>query len=269
MYIGDSMNNQKILFIYYNNEIKYLTNSNMDHKEWFLSLGGKDELYENLVRGFILDGKIVFFKGQDFRYDNEVMDVAKKNGLKMRKDLNNNSLVICCGILPGFPGQKWEPIMVLNDNELVDENKNTNISTEKSMPENNVNIGTILELKNDYTNEKYLKMGTILTSITLIFCILAKVILINTKHLDTSNFLEILLICIQIGFLLGTLYGYVKKKEYTKYLAIFASISVILSFDLLDIIIGIIYFVFSVDANYIKNILDKVNKLGKKITKKR
>ena len=45
MYIGDSMNNQKILFIYYNNEIKYLTNSNMDHKEWFLSLGGKDELY--------------------------------------------------------------------------------------------------------------------------------------------------------------------------------------------------------------------------------
>ena len=144
-----------------------------------------------------------------------------------------------------------------------------NISTKKSMPENNVNIGTILELKNDYTNEKYLKMGTILTSITLIFCILAKVILINTKHLDTSNFLEILLICIQIGFLLGTLYGYVKKKEYTKHLAIFASISVILSFDLLDIIIGIIYFVFSVDANYIKNILDKVNKLGKKITKKR
>ena len=40
--------NNRILFLIYNNEVKYLQNSNMDHREWFLSLGGKPEEYDNL-----------------------------------------------------------------------------------------------------------------------------------------------------------------------------------------------------------------------------
>ena len=41
-----------------------------------------------------------------------------------------------------------------------------------------------------------------------------------------------------------------KKKEFTKYLSLLAAISIILTFDLFDIIIGIIYFIFSVDQGY-------------------
>ena len=110
--------NNRILFLIYNNEVKYLQNSNMDHREWFLSLGGKQEEYEQLIRGFIMDGKVLFFKGSEFKYDNEVYDTARKFAHNIRSTLNNNNLVICCGILPGLPGQKCEPILVLNENEI-------------------------------------------------------------------------------------------------------------------------------------------------------
>lgn len=260
------MNNQKILLMYYNNEIKYLTNSNMDHLEWFISLGGNKSLYDNLVRGFVMDGKIVFFKGQDFRYDQEVIDVARNNGLAIRKKLNNNNLIVCCGILPGLPGQRWEPIMILNDNELIDYEKKDELS--KNNFSKNFQEGPILELKNDLNDEKFIKTATILTIIILILCILAKIILIARKQLNTTNFFEILLIIIQIGSLIGTLYGYKTKKDYTKYLSIVAAIALVFSFDLIDIIIGIIYFVFSVDQNYFKGLISAVNKTKNKIIKK-
>ena len=260
------MNNQKILLMYYNNEIKYLTNSNMDHLEWFLSLGGNKSLYDNLIRGFVMDGKIVFFKGQDFKYDQEVFDVARNNGLSIRRKLNNNNLIVCCGILPGFPGQKWEPIMILNDNELIDHEKKEEPS--KNNFSKDFQEGPILELKNDYNDENFIKTATILTIVTLILCILAKIILIARKQLNTSNFFEIFLVVIQIGSLIVTLYGYKTKKDYTKYLSIVAAIALVFSFDLIDIIIGIIYFVFSVDQNYFKELISAINKRKDKIIKK-
>ena len=68
--------------------------------------------------------------------------------------------------------------------------------------------------------------------------------------MNPSSFGEILLILAQVLTLIGTIYGYKKKKEFTKYLSLLAAISIILTFDLFDIIIGIIYFIFSVDQGY-------------------
>ena len=50
--------NNRILFMIIDDQVKYLTDSNMDHREWFLSLGGNPNDYPNLVRGFISNGKI-------------------------------------------------------------------------------------------------------------------------------------------------------------------------------------------------------------------
>ena len=69
--------NTSILFMIFNNEVKYLNDSKMDHREWFLSLGGKEEDYPNLIRGFISNGKIVFYKN-NFSYDEEVIKTAKR-----------------------------------------------------------------------------------------------------------------------------------------------------------------------------------------------
>ena len=62
--------NQKILFIIYNGEIKFLQNSPMDHREWYQSLGGNMEEYDNVIRGYIIDNMIIFFKA-NLNYDNE------------------------------------------------------------------------------------------------------------------------------------------------------------------------------------------------------
>ena len=37
----------KMLFMIYNGEIKFLNNSTMDHREWYDSLGGDPNLYDN------------------------------------------------------------------------------------------------------------------------------------------------------------------------------------------------------------------------------
>lgn len=241
--------NNRILFLIYNNEVKYLQNSSMDHREWFLSLGGKQEEYDQLIRGFIMDGKVLFFKGPEFKYDNEVYETARKFAHNIRSTLNNNNLVICCGILPGLPGQKWEPILVLNENEIETYvEKPIKVPEKKEIKE--FHQEPVLEFKNNYEDEKFIKVATTFTIVILILTVLAKVILITTKKLNPSSFGEILLILAQVLTLLGTIYGYKKKKEFTKYLSLLAAISIILTFDLFDIIIGIIYFIFSVDQGY-------------------
>ena len=53
--------NNKILFMIIGNEVKYLADSNMDHREWYTSLGLDINNYDNIVRGYIIDGKIIFF----------------------------------------------------------------------------------------------------------------------------------------------------------------------------------------------------------------
>lgn len=241
--------NNRILFLIYNNEVKYLQNSNMDHREWFLSLGGKQEEYEQLIRGFIMDGKVLFFKGSEFKYDNEVYDTARKFAHNIRSTLNNNNLVICCGILPGLPGQKWEPILVLNENEIENYvEKPIKVPEKKEIKE--FHQEQVLEFKNNYEDEKFIKVATTFTIVILILTVIAKVVLISTKKMNPSSFGEILLILAQVLTLIGTIYGYKKKKEFTKYLSLLAAISIILTFDLFDIIIGIIYFIFSIDQGY-------------------
>ena len=197
--------NNRILFLIYNNEVKYLQNSNMDHREWFLSLGGKQEEYEQLIRGFIMDGKVLFFKGSEFKYDNE-------------NEIEN---------------YVEKPIKVPEKKEIKEFHQEP-----------------VLEFKNNYEDEKFIKVATTFTTVILVLTVIAKVVLISTKKMNPSSFGEILLILAQVLTLIGTIYGYKKKKEFTKYLSLLAAISIILTFDLFDIIIGIIYFIFSVDQGY-------------------
>ena len=79
-----------------------------------------------------------------------------------------------------------------------------------------------------------------------------------------SNRGDSLLMFLQIGLLGGSLYGYISKKKITKYLGIGAGIALLLMFDPLDIILGILYLVYSIDEEYYVKLIQMIKKVTNK-----
>ena len=220
----------KILFIVWNGEIKFLQNSTMDHKEWYLSLGGNLEDYDNVIRGYIVEDKIIFFKA-NLNYDTEVIDFATKMGFTMKQQLNQPSYKICCGINPGHDGVKWEPILVLKDEDLQGYKTEEEMAKEKKEFEkqiatqmSNQETGPIIEFKNNIEDPKFRRYATLFTLTLFIIAIIEKAILVNNKTLMTSNRWNTLLIGGQALFFVLTMIGYNQKSSKTKYFGILASI---------------------------------------------
>lgn len=253
--------NNKILFMIINNQVMYLQNTEMDHREWYTSLNLDLNLFESVIRGYVMDGKIVFFKGSTFSYDADVMKAAKIYGPTIRLAVNNQTLPVCCGILIAHYGAKWEPIVVLNEDEL------TGFVQEKVEVKKEVEpkqLEAMIDFKNDYTSEKYIKTAVIVTGITLVLSIIVKISMIISQKMYLSNGGDVIISFVQIGLLGGTIFTLMKKKDYSKYLGIAAGISLFLMFDLPDIILGILYSLFSIDMTYftkgITLVKDLINK---------
>ena len=96
----------KIQFMIINGDVQYLQNSTMDHREWFISLGGNPADFEQVIRGFIMDNKIVFFKGLNFNYDQQVMNAAIIYSERIKQAMNNQNLEVYCGITISSYGAK-------------------------------------------------------------------------------------------------------------------------------------------------------------------
>ena len=255
----------RILFMIIDNQVKYYQGMDKDHKEWYLSLGLDEANFNNIIRGFISDGKIVFYKGENFNYDDEVMTAAKGFAPSMRITLNNLNLEVWCGVLIDGYNVKWEPIVRINDTEL------TGIIEQPKPKEEKKEVverprEAVIDFKNDYDDPAFRKRAIIVTIVALILTIAIKSILINNQKMYTSNGGDSLLMILQIGLLAGSLYGYIAKKKFTKYLGIGAGIVLLLMFDPLDIILGILYLVYSIDESYyvkahqlIKKLIDKIS----------
>ena len=56
----------RIAFMIINDEIIFLEYSIMSHREWYESLSLKQENFKKIVRGYILENKAVFYKGEFF-----------------------------------------------------------------------------------------------------------------------------------------------------------------------------------------------------------
>ena len=266
----------RILFIVLNGEIKFLQNSAMDHREWYQSLGGSMEEYENVIRGYIMDGMIIFFKA-NLNYDDEVITFASKMGLKMREQLNQPDLKICCGIDPGHDGAKWEPILILQDTDLVGFKTEEQLQEEQKKQERQAQLqalqagaeqGPIVEFKNDYEDPKFIKYATKFTLIMIVLAFVLKLIMIHNKTFLMSNRWNTLLLFAQMGGFIFSIIGFNKKLSKTKYAGVLASITSIFLFDLGDIIIGIIYFLFTIDHNIIINGTEGIKTGIKKIKEK-
>ena len=251
------------MFMIIDDNVKYLSSDIMDHRDWYRSLGLNESAFDDVVRGYLLDGKLIFFKGSNFNYDGNVIDAARKYGITMKNDYNNQDLKICCGITINPNDGKYEPIMYISDDELIREEVNLdNVeNSDNSSNENNqyisrnyyghVENAPILELKNDYDSDEYIKWAVYVTLAVIILNVIIKIVLfIQNDTLHFSSFGDVLFVLIQFGLLIFTLLRYLKKDSIARYLALASCFFLIITFDIFDIIIGILYFVFTIDLSY-------------------
>lgn len=268
--------NDKILFIIYNNQIQYCQDQNYDHRSFYQSIGGDLNNYENTIKGYIIGDKIIFFKN-NLSYDQEVIDMAKRCAPAMKEQLNNPYLKVCCGINPGQNGASWEPILTINDNELTGYVTDKMIEEQKQKEQEAIRrqkiareTTTVVDFKNNYEDPKFVKFAVIFTLIIIVLTLLSKGYLIFIKKEDITGLTKFLSIA-QIILLVGSLFGYIQKKEYSKYLGIGATIALVMMFNIIDIIIGVINFLFTVDQGYILNMLTvskkATNAIGNNIKK--
>ena len=265
--------NNRILFIVINGEIKFIQNTTMDHREWYQSLGGNMDEYENVIRGYIMDNKIIFFKA-NLNYDSEVIDFATKMGIPMRNQLNHPEYKICCGIDPGHDGNKWEEIITLNDKDLVGYKSEEEIEKEKQeldkrLAEASSNTAPLIEFKNNIEDPKFRKYATTFTLVLFGIAIVAKIIMVNNKTLMTDNRWNYLLIMFQSAGFILTMLGYMQKWSKTKYFGLMASVASFFLFDLIDLIVGAINLLFTIDQSYILKTVDFFKKLFEKLKKKK
>ncbi|MBE6160083.1 MAG: hypothetical protein E7157_03440 [Lactobacillales bacterium] len=105
----------RIAFMIINNEIIYLENSKMSHIEWYKSLGYKEEDFNNIVRGYTKDNKIIFYKG-DFLYDDETINTAITFAPIIKEYINNENAEVYAGVIKGKIGEQWEPCLKIEVN---------------------------------------------------------------------------------------------------------------------------------------------------------
>ncbi len=249
--------NNKVLFLIIGNEVKYLQNSTMDHKEWYVSLGFDPNTFDSVVRGFILDNKIIYFKGM-YTYDEEVIKASKMFTPSIRYTMQNPSLEVYCGIT-FFPNStNWEPVLKINENEI------TGFPVQKEEIPKVENSGPVVEFKNDYNDKQTRKNAIIVTSVVLLLTIIVKVFLLKQGiTLSMKNPIDVLLVFGQVGSLIFSIVSYILKKEYVKYVGVVCSVLLILTLNIWDILLGIFYFFFSVDQNSILNLLKIFQKIKK------
>lgn len=251
MIIGDTMESKKILFMILHDEVLYLDeNSDMDHKEWYESLGEDMSLFDNVIRGFVIDGKIVFFKAF-FNYDEEVIQAAKKYAVEIRNKVNNFELGVYCGILHGGGyGKNWETIVEIKEEELKN-NKDKNEKKEKIVKKvETTSDKQVPIINNDYNSDSYTKIGFAISMITLGLSMIIIGMAVNSHTLQFKGMGDAILVLFQFVLLIVVIVGYRFKASYTKYLSFGVSLLMILTFNIFEIILAVLYALFSIDMGY-------------------
>ena len=73
---AEDFHKKRIAFLIVDGKLLLLKNQKLSHFEWARSIGVSEEEFNNLTRGYVLDGKIVFYKG-NFDFDEQVVKDAE------------------------------------------------------------------------------------------------------------------------------------------------------------------------------------------------
>lgn len=254
------MNNSgRMIFFIWDGQLKCIADEKMDHREWITSLGLPLDNFENLIRGYVVDGKIVFFKGSTFNYDDEVYKAAIQFGPMIRNLCNNSSLPICCGILIEAYGSKWEPVVVISEEDISKGIAPKPVVSEKKeyVPKE---TGPVVEIKNDFENPEFIKKALLVTSIVFGITILLQIYLYSSGTFKFGSLIDMLLTIGQVGCIGYAIYAYKNKYSVGKYASLVGCILLMLSFNLIAIIVGILYLLFCIDQNYFTKIINLIKK---------
>ena len=73
-----------------------------------------------------------------------------------------------------------------------------------------------------------------------------------------NNLVDVILSLLQIGLLGYSIFLYSKKESRAKYTALGASLALLFTFQIWDIVLGILYFLFTIDQSYFVNIINLI-----------
>lgn len=99
---------RRVAFIIYENKVFYIKDSTFSHWEYAQTLGVSKETFDNLCRGYYLDGKLIFYKG-NFEYDDELINYAKQFFDEIKDELKLEKVNVYFGQKIGKIGEAWPP----------------------------------------------------------------------------------------------------------------------------------------------------------------
>lgn len=99
----------RVAFMIIDDKIYFLKNSDMSHYEWYKNLGFDEKKFNNIIRGYYKDGKIIFYKA-DFTYDVLTKECAIKYAKTIMNEVNDFNCDIWLGVKKGKIGEDWMPI---------------------------------------------------------------------------------------------------------------------------------------------------------------
>ena len=99
---------KRIAFIIYENRVFYMKDTSLSHWEYAQTLGISKEKFDTLCRGYYLNEKLIFYKG-NFEYDDDLIDYAKQYFDEIKKELKLEKVNVYFGQKIGKIGEAWPP----------------------------------------------------------------------------------------------------------------------------------------------------------------
>ena len=99
---------QRIAFIIYQDNVYYMKDSILSHWEFAQTIGISKENFDTLCRGYYLNEKLIFYKG-NFEYDDDLIEYAKQYFDEIKKELKLEKVKVYFGQKIGKIGEAWPP----------------------------------------------------------------------------------------------------------------------------------------------------------------
>ena len=112
--LKERFNKERVAFAIIENNILFMSNSEMDDKEWLVKGNIVTESkFNSITRGLIKDNKIYFYTG-DFKTNEQVENDALENIKHLCRALDILvPNIIYCGMKKGEIGTLWEPLKTI------------------------------------------------------------------------------------------------------------------------------------------------------------
>lgn len=91
------------------------TNDEREHRVYLEEdIGVNEERFQNLVRGYIKPGRIVFYRTSKFlMIEEDLMPYIEHVGVLVVQSYGKGKYEVWNGVMIGTPGEEWEPVEVL------------------------------------------------------------------------------------------------------------------------------------------------------------